>query len=686
VASRAPRHFQYEYPVRLGSRALVLSLAAQIGIKQENTSAKTLSNYASFETITYSRRLSLAREAIRLPFWALYHFGTPTGDWGESSGLLQSLFYPHPHNKRIHMRALLASLLLLTSMLGHTQGSQIWPEQNSASLSQPEFLPVEEAYRVAIEIESDRSVRVYWQIEEAYYLYQHRFAFELEDQTGIVDLAVDFPPAIEREDDYFGKVKVYYRDADISLALQRVVEPVGRGLLKVSSQGCADAGLCYPPQTEYFQLDFATGAVSPAEAPRTAAASPSPEADKGAQSSGSSSLLYMMLLAFLGGAILNLMPCVFPILSLKLLSFARSNDGERHIHGWVYAAGVISSFVIVAAILISLQQAGNALGWGFQLQSPTFVIILAYLFVAMGLSLSGIIELGQGVMGVGSGLADKKGLSGSFFTGVLAVIVASPCTAPFMGTALGFALTQPPYIALAIFVALGAGMAAPLLLLSYSAGARNILPKPGPWMETLKQLLAFPLYATAIWLLWVAGRQTGVNTMALALVGALLLALGLWLWRYSGWRKGVALACLAGAILVGTGTPPETSSRADHTPWTEQQLTALRATGQAVFVDVTADWCITCIANEQTVLLSDEITEAFREHGVAYMVADWTHYNDDIGEYLQKHGRNGIPFYIMYPADPSAEPIILPQLLTKSVVLEALALAGNPSSEKLGLR
>lgn len=584
------------------------------------------------------------------------------------------------------MRALLASLLLLTSMLGHTQGSQIWPDQNSAGLNQPEFLSVEEAYKVAIEIESDRSVRVYWQIEEAYYLYQHRFAFELEDQTGIVDLAVDFPPAIEREDDYFGQVKVYYRDADISLALQRVVEPTSTGLLKISSQGCADAGLCYPPQTEYFQLDFATGLASPVEAPSAAAARPSPEMEKNTSPSSSSSLLYMMLLAFLGGAILNLMPCVFPILSLKLLSFARSSDGERHIHGWVYAGGVVSSFVFVAAILISLQQAGSALGWGFQLQSPTFVIILAYLFVAMGLSLSGIIELGQGVMGVGSGLADKKGLTGSFFTGVLAVVVASPCTAPFMGTALGFALTQPPYVALTIFVALGAGMAAPLLLLSYSAGARNILPKPGPWMETLKQLLAFPLYATAIWLLWVAGRQTGVNTMALALGGALLLALGLWLWRYQGWRKGLALACLAGAILVGTGTPPESSSRADHTPWTEQQLTALRATGQAVFVDVTADWCITCIANEQTVLLSDDITAAFREHGVAYMVADWTHYSDDIGEYLLKHGRNGIPFYIMYPADLSAEPIILPQLLTKSVVLEALALAGNPSSGKLGLR
>ena len=582
------------------------------------------------------------------------------------------------------MRVLFASLLLLTSILAQAQVNQTWPGQSASSLNQPEFLPVEEAYQLAIEIEGDHSVRVYWHIEDAYYLYQHRFAFELQDDSGPVEFAVDFPSAIERQDEYFGDVKVYYNDADISLQLQHQIGSSGLGVLKISSQGCADAGLCYPPQTEYFQLDFTNGTVSPAEASR-ATTSPR-EVEKAAEAGDSSSLAYMMLLAFLGGAILNLMPCVFPILSLKLLSFARSNDGERHIHGWVYAAGVVFSFVLVASVLITLQQAGSALGWGFQLQSPTFVIVLAYLFVAMGLSLSGIVELGQGVMGVGSGLADKKGLSGSFFTGVLAVVVASPCTAPFMGTALGFALTQPPYVAMAIFVALGAGMAAPLLLLSYSAGARNIMPKPGAWMETLKQLLAFPLYATAIWLLWVAGRQTGVNTMALALAGALLLALGLWLWRYQGWRKGMALACVAGALFVGIGMPSEQPAATDKAPWTEQQLADLRGTGQAVFVDVTADWCITCIANEQTVLLTDEIATAFRDNGVAYMVADWTHYSEEIGVFLQKYGRNGIPFYIMYPADPTLEPIILPQLLTKSAVLDAIAIAAKPASAQLGIR
>ena len=395
----------------------------------------------------------------------------------------------------------------------------------------------------------------------------------------------------------------------------------------------------------------------------------------------------MLALAFVGGSILNLMPCVFPILSLKVLGFARSTDHDRHLHSWVYTAGVIASFVLVAAILIAAQRAGSAIGWGFQLQTPGFVIALAYLFVVMGLSLSGLIQLGGGVMNAGSGLADRGGLSGSFFTGVLAVVVASPCTAPFMGTALGFAISQPPQTGLLVFAALGAGMAAPLLLFSYSGAARKLMPKPGPWMETLKQLLAFPLYGTAIWLLWVAGRQTGVNTMAAALGGALVLALGLWLWRYGGWRKGLALACMLAAVSLGSWRGLDengghaTQLSAGKVAWSEQQLAQLRSSGKPVFVDVTADWCITCIANETAVLLTDEMTAAFASHGVVYMVADWTNYNADIASFLQQHGRTGIPLYLMYPADPNQEPLLLPQLLTKNTVLEALRAVSSKKAE-----
>jgi thiol:disulfide interchange protein DsbD len=408
-------------------------------------------------------------------------------------------------------------------------------------------------------------------------------------------VAVEFPQALERTDEYFGDVRVYYNEADIVLTPARTT---GSAKLRVTSQGCADAGLCYPPYREYFEIDFSGGSVTAVDPPGrlTTPASQPTEISAG-------KLLYMLLLAFIGGSILNLMPCVFPVLSLKMLSFARSGGTAPHTHSWVYAAGVVSSFVLVAALLISLQRAGEAIGWGFHLQSPGFVIAMAYLFVAMGLSLSGLVELGSSIMGTGSELADRDGLSGSFFTGVLAVVVASPCTAPFMGTALGFAVTQPPHIALAIFAALGAGMASPMLLLSYSTGLRGLMPKPGPWMETLKQFLAFPLYATAVWLLWVAGRQTGVNTMAVALLGALLVGLAMWLWRYTGWRKLLALACIIVAAGMagwrGLDVSANSQLAAGEVAWSEQKLSELRAGGQPVFVDVTADWCISCIANEQ---------------------------------------------------------------------------------------
>jgi thiol:disulfide interchange protein DsbD len=289
-------------------------------------------------------------------------------------------------------------------------------------------------------------------------------------------------------------------------------------------------------------------------------------------------------------------------------------------------------------------------------------------------------------MNTGSGLASRGGLSGSFFTGVLAVVVASPCTAPFMGTALGFAVSQPPQFALLIFAALGAGMAAPLLLFSYSGAARALLPKPGAWMETLKQLLAFPLYATAIWLLWVAGRQTGVNTMAAALSGALLLALGLWLWHRNWWRRALALACLVGAISLGSlrgldASGGGTELAAGEVAWSEEKVAALRSAGQPVFVDVTADWCITCMANESAVLHTDDIRQAFADHNVAYMVADWTNQDDAITALLRRHERNGIPLYLMYAANSTNAPLVLPQILTKKTVLEALTSVSNPNSD-----
>jgi thiol:disulfide interchange protein len=583
----------------------------------------------------------------------------------------------------VFMRALLASLLLLASGLCYAQSFGA-PDKAPFGLTgtEPGFLPVEEAYLLEVEVLDQQQLRLYWQIAERYYLYQHRFAFSLQDSTGQVDLRVDLPEGLLRNDEYFGEVEVYYDTADIQL---RAPLPLQQATLTVSSQGCADAGLCYPPRKQFFEIDFTTGTIAPTSAPGKATAAT--QAPQTTPPEEDTSLLYMLVLAFIGGAILNLMPCVFPILSLKVLSFARSTDHARHLQSWVYTAGVVASFVLVAAILIALQRAGSAVGWGFQLQSPGFVIALAYLFIVMGLSLSGLVQLGGNLMNVGGGLADRGGLRGSFFTGVLAVVVASPCTAPFMGTALGFAITQPPHIGLLVFAALGAGMAAPLLLFSYSGAARKLMPRPGPWMETLKQILALPLYATAIWLLWVAGRQTGVNTLLAALAGALVLAAGLRLWRYTDWRKGLALACLLGAVGLGSWRgPDENGSHAaqlaeDKVAWSEQALIELRQAGTPVFVDVTADWCITCIANEATVLLTDEMTAAFAAHGVVYMVADWTNYNAEIARFLEGHGRNGIPLYLMYSSDPAKEPVILPQILTKSTVLDALQAVSGKNTE-----
>lgn len=577
------------------------------------------------------------------------------------------------------MRALLMGMLLLISSACFAQGFGV-AGRSVPGLATPEFLPVGEAYQLAVEILDERRVRLYWQITPGYYLYQHRFAFTLEDAKGTIELRSEMPEGLRHNDEYFGEVQIYYNSADITLVLQRDPEAgTRRATLSATSQGCADAGLCYPPNKEFFALDFATGKATPIPPP---AAQTAPQSASGVlpedAASANEGLLYMLVLAFLGGAILNLMPCVFPILSLKVLSFARSTDHDRHLHSWVYAAGVIASFVGVAGLLIALQQAGNAIGWGFQLQSPGFVIALAYLFIVMGLSLSGLVSIGGNLMSTGSGLANRGGLTGSFFTGVLAVVVASPCTAPFMGTALGFAASQPPQISLLVFAALGAGMAAPLLLFSYSGAARALMPKPGAWMDTLKQFLAFPLYATALWLFWVAGRQTGVNTMTAALSGALLLALGLWLWNDRPTRRVLALVCLL--LAIGLGSQHELDAvgsgsarlSGGQVAWSEAEVTAQREAGKPVFVDVTADWCITCIANEMAVLNTAEMTQAFADHGVVYMVADWTNQDADIAALLQRHRRNGIPLYLMYSADLSSPPLILPQVLTKNVVLEAV--------------
>jgi len=404
---------------------------------------------------------------------------------------------------------------------------------------------------------------------------------------------------------------------------------------------------------------------------------------------GQTSWATALLLALLGGAVLNLMPCVFPVLSMKALALLQHGPSHARRHGLAYTAGVLACFGVVAGALIALRAGGAAIGWGFQLQDPLVVAILAYVMLLLGLSLSGVFTLGGSVMGVGQGLAGRDGLAGSFFTGVLATVVATPCTAPFMGTALGFAITQPWPVALSVFLALGLGMALPFLALSFSPALLTRLPRPGLWMERVKQGLAFPLYASAAWLVWVLSIQAGPAALATVLAGMVAIAFAAWVYgqtRLSGGAGrtiGSLLAVLAlGGAVAGAGTartvpvPEQTAgakpASSDYQPWTAEKQAELTGQGKPVFVNFTAAWCVTCLVNERTSLSTDAVKAAMKAKGVAYLKGDWTNRDATIARVLESHGRSGVPLYLVFLPGKS-EPVILPQILTEGIVLEALS-------------
>jgi thiol:disulfide interchange protein len=389
----------------------------------------------------------------------------------------------------------------------------------------------------------------------------------------------------------------------------------------------------------------------------------------------------ILLFALIGGLILNLMPCVFPVLSLKALSVLqnRGHSAQRQRgHALAYTAGVILSCVAVAVALLALRAGGEAIGWGFQLQSPVFVAALAYLMFAVGLSMSGAVEFGTRFMGIGQALTEGQGYASSFFTGVLATVVASPCTAPFMGTALGYALTQPPLLSLSVFVALGLGLALPFLLLGFFPRLAAFLPRPGAWMETFKQLMAFPLYLSVAWLVWVLAHQTSADGAGIVLIGLVLIAFALWLWN----RRGLLATVLQCAALIGaalllthpllTQTPAKANPAAasDAGVYSADRLQQLRAQGRTVFVDFTADWCITCKVNEHGVLNGSRVQEAFAAHNVATLIGDWTRSDPAITAVLEQFGRSGVPLYLVYVNGGEAK--VLPQILTPDAVISAL--------------
>ncbi len=402
------------------------------------------------------------------------------------------------------------------------------------------------------------------------------------------------------------------------------------------------------------------------------------------------SLGMVFLFALLGGMILNLMPCVFPVLSLKVLSLSAHSGGsqrEQRLHGIAYTAGVMLAFLTLAAVLLTLQAGGAAIGWGFHLQKPWLVAALVYLFFLMGLSLSGVVEFGTSIMGVGGQLQEKEGYSGSFFTGVLASVVASPCTAPFMGAALGFAFTQTMLVALTVFLALGFGMALPFLLLSFIPALAKRMPRPGAWMVVFKQILAFPLYATVVWLLWVLGQQTGPDGMALVVGSCVLLALAAWLyqqrhvskgfWRYASFAVillcvGASASVLRSPFMQTVAVSAEAAEGENYEAYSDARLAALRAEGKPVFVNMTAAWCITCLVNERIALGSEAVADALAENGVTYLKGDWTNNDPAITAVLKQYNTSGVPLYLMFPADPAKPAEVLPQILTESIVIEAL--------------
>ncbi len=383
-------------------------------------------------------------------------------------------------------------------------------------------------------------------------------------------------------------------------------------------------------------------------------------------------------LAVLGGLLLNLMPCVLPVLAIKVMGLVRHASGASAQHGLVFAAGVLITFAALAALLIGLRAGGAALGWGFQLQEPLVVIGLTYLMLALALNLSGVYAIGGGIAGAGQGLTGRPGLSGTFATGVLAVVVASPCTAPFMGGALGFAITRPPAEALLVFLALAIGFALPVLLLSIWPGWLKLLPAPGAWMERLRNGLAFPLYGAAAWLLWVLSQQVEAQTLAAVLTGAVLLSFTLWWYGQAlHQRRGQLVVVLAGtSVAVGLAalavTDPQPQQPGPHAErWSVERVEQLRRQGRPLLVNFTAAWCITCKVNEQVALGTDSVRTALREQGIAYLKGDWTRRDAEITAELQRHGRSGVPLYLLYPPG-DGQPAVLPQLLTEGLVLQAI--------------
>ncbi|MGA8041728.1 MAG: thioredoxin family protein [Terracidiphilus sp.] len=454
----------------------------------------------------------------------------------------------------------------------------------------------------------------------------------------------------------------------------------GRAFILSAKPGEIDAAL--------LRSAVATGATATRQVASTLETSAPTMPAEQTPPSRSNPLWKVSFLAFLGGVLLNLMPCVFPVLFLKGLALVRSGSEERHVlrrHGFVYTAGIVVSFWVLVGVLLSLRAAGSVLGWGFQFQSPVFLELMAALLFFLGLSLAGQFEMGLSLTSAGGSLAAQHGYAGSFFTGVLAVIVATPCTGPFMAAAIGYALAQPAAVTFAVFTALALGLAAPYVALTLQPAWTRVLPRPGAWMDVLKQATAVPIFAFVIWLAWVLAQAYGAALLAVLLMCFLLLAIAGWFlgrWQTRRWATVVAGLLVLAVVLLSIYAPQKLASetapsaqstgKAGWEPWSPDAVRRYQSEGRPVFVDFTASWCLSCQVNERVALDQPEVQQAFAEHHVALLRADWTRHDEAITQALTTLGRDGVPAYVLYVPGQSS-PMILPQVLTPGIVMDALS-------------
>ena len=614
--------------------------------------------------------------------------------------------------------------------------------QSGGIASGQNALPLPPAQAFKVEAIADGGSRLLLRVTPArgYYLYRDKLKLALSSAQGVSLGKPNYPKADDYRDEYFGNVKVYFDQVEIPVPLVRTEAGAKAQTvtLNASWQGCQKNGICYEPMKASYKLELpvatsttkttavATTAATPGQIEATSSTTSAQEDDVDAASSSDSAtspstetstnaastqsneasspntgtnnatpkarigLLTALLLALGGGLILNLMPCVLPVLSLKALSLAQSGESREHArrHALAYTIGVLAAFAVLGAIVLAVrgQLVESGMGWGFQLQMPGILATLALVVFAFGLSLSGLWYAQIAVPQSGLAMSQRAGWRGDFVTGVLAVVLATPCTAPFMGAALAYAFVAPAPLAMAVFLMLGLGLALPFLLIGFVPGFARLLPKPGAWMETMKQLLAFPMYATAAWLVWVLAQQRGADAFGLWALAAIALALALWAWTHARrhgkrWALGLAAVALMGSAFavysisqLQPPTPVYPGTKQRDMPYTAETLAARRAEGRPVFVNITADWCITCKTNERTVFAREDFRQALSEANAVYLVGDHTDVDPAISAFLREHGAVGLPLYVVYPAGNGA-PVILPTLLTPTIARDALRAA-----------